>query len=406
MTPEELRALELKREEERQRANMAAQQGLMAMLASGPKRADGMPTALTPTPQQAENLQLQRSMSPASLQRQENFMRGMQEVQAATEAQAPRNVPQKSLLGSIGSFFGDRARDPAYMARLAAGLQSMTLNPNQQFIQSQLQRAGDIQASRQQAQQANMTAEYLRRQGRSDLAAIIDANPSMANDILAQLFTTRDTFATKGFAPQVDPQTGQLYGVQYDPNTGQYTRVDVEGAVGETPSQVLSREKETDLEIMDRERAMKAGQDAFVAAERATGTIDTLNRALGALAAGGESGFVQSYLPSFNAATTTLRQAATEMGIDLIQSATFGALSESELRLALSSTIDLNLPPAELRTLLQEKIRVQKILRDELMKKARELSGGKVKYSDHIQRYQVEGGVEPTGVIKVRPEDL
>lgn len=189
MTPEELRMLQLRAEEQRQRANMAAQQGLINRLAQGSKfTEDGTPTALTPTPQQAENLQLQRSISPASLQKQENFMRGMQEVQAATQAQAPRNVPQKSLLGSIGSFFGDRARDPAYMARLAAGLQSMTLNPNQQFIQSQLQRAGDIQDSRQAAQEANITAQYFRQQGQPQIADLIERVPGVGAEALKALF--------------------------------------------------------------------------------------------------------------------------------------------------------------------------------------------------------------------------
>jgi|11BtaG_2_1085332.scaffolds.fasta_scaffold00650_4 hypothetical protein len=349
--------------------------------------------------------------TPEALAQQERFRAGMQEAMQPRPqvGPAPGSRPPNPFvrgLSQLGRRFMDVAQDPVAMAQLAQGFNTLRFRPDQQLAQGLQQRIQTVQSQRQQAQEANMTAEYLRNQGRSDLATIIEANPSMANDILAQLFTTRDTFATKGFAPQVDPQTGQLYGVQYDPNSGKYTRVDVAGAVGETPSEVLSRETETELEVMDRERAMKAGQDAFVAAERATGTIDTLNRALDSLEAGGESGFIQSYLPSFNAATTTLRQAATEMGIDLIQSATFGALSESELRLALSSTIDLNLPPAELRALLQDKIRVQKILRDELMKKARELSGGKVKYSDHIQRYQIQGGVEPTSVIQVRPEDL
>jgi len=349
--------------------------------------------------------------TPEALAQQERFRAGMQEAMQPRPqvGPAPGSRPPNPFvrgLSQLGRRFMDVAQDPVAMAQLAQGFNTLRFRPDQQLAQGLQQRIQTVQSQRQQAQEANMTAEYLRNQGRSDLATIIEANPSMANDILAQLFTTRDTFATKGFAPQVDPQTGQLYGVQYDPNSGKYTRVDVAGAVGETPSEVLSRETETELEVMDRERAMKAGQDAFVAAERATGTIDTLNRALDSLEAGGESGFIQSYLPSFNAATTTLRQAATEMGIDLIQSATFGALSESELRLALSSTIDLNLPPAELRALLQDKIRVQKILRDELMKKAQELSGGKVKYSDHIQRYQIQGGVEPTSVIQVRPEDL
>ena len=359
----------------------------------------------------APNSQVAAMNTPEALAQQERFRAGMQEAMQprAQVGPAPGSRPPNPFvrgLSQLGRRFMDVAQDPVAMSQLAQGFNTLRFRPDQQLAQGLQRKIETVQSQRQQAQQANMTAEYLRSQGRNDLATIIEANPSMANDILAQLFTTRDTFATKGFAPQVDPQTGQLYGVQYDPNTGEYTRVDVEGAVGETPSQVLSREKETDLEIMDRERAMKAGQEAFVAAERSTGTIDTLNRALDSLAAGGESGFIQSYLPSFNAATTTLRQAATEMGIDLIQSATFGALSESELKLALSSTIDLNLPPAELRQLLRDKIRVQKILRDELMKKARELSGGRVKYSDHIQRYQMEGGAEPTGVIQVRPEDL
>jgi hypothetical protein len=188
MTPEELRMLRLRDEEQRQRANMAAQQGLMARLAQGAVMADGTPTAMTPTPQQDINLQLQRRMAPASLQREQNFMRGMQEVQAATEAQEPRNVPQKSLLGSIGSFFGDRARDPAYMARLSAGLQSMTLNPNQQFIQSQMQRAGDIQTARQEAQQANVTAQYFRQQGQPQIADLIESVPGIGAEALKTLF--------------------------------------------------------------------------------------------------------------------------------------------------------------------------------------------------------------------------
>lgn len=210
MTPEQLRMLQLRNEEERQRANMAAQQGLMDRLASGPNFVDGAPAAITPTPQQAQNLQLQQNMSPASLQRQQNFMRGMQEIQAATEAQAPRNVPQKSLLGSIGSFFGDRARDPAYMARLAAGLQSMTLNPNQQFIKSQLQRAGDIQESRQAARETNQTAQYLRSIGRDDLARVIEQNPSLAATILQSMFDPSKGVVVQEGDRVINPTTGEV----------------------------------------------------------------------------------------------------------------------------------------------------------------------------------------------------
>lgn len=379
---------------------------------------------------------LQRANDPRAVALQQNFQRGMEQVTGRDrlridpdvvrakepapgrlyggQVQAPKDTRNPFVQGL--SRFTRRAMDaladPVANAQIVAALNSMRMRPDAQLVQAAQARAQAVQARRQSAQQANMTAQYLRTRGRDDLAKLIEANPSMATEVLSSALGIGDTFATKGFAPQVDPQTGQLFGVQYDPNTGQYSRVDVAGAVGETPAQVLARETETELEVMDRERAMRAGQDAFVAAERATGTIDTLTRALSALNRGGESGFVAQYLPSFNEATTTLRQAATEMGIDLIQSATFGALSESELRLALSSTIDLNLPEPELRKLLEEKIRVQRILRDELMKKARELSAGKIKFSDHIQNYKVQGGTEAiqytpsVAPIVVREEDL
>jgi len=176
MTPEELRALEMRRQEERQRANMAAQAGLLQQM------------ELSPSKLAERNVAMQSQMTPDAMQSQQNFMRGMREVQQATEEQAPRNVPGNSLLGSVGSFIGDRARDPAYMARLAAGLQSMTLNPNQQLIESQLQRAGNVQASRQAAQQANVTAEYFRQQGQPQIADLIEKVPGIGAEALKTLF--------------------------------------------------------------------------------------------------------------------------------------------------------------------------------------------------------------------------
>jgi hypothetical protein len=64
----------------------------------------------------------------------------------------------------------------------------MTLNPNQQFIQSQMQRAGDIQASRQAAQEANLTAEYFRQQGQPELASLIERVPGVGTEALKAMF--------------------------------------------------------------------------------------------------------------------------------------------------------------------------------------------------------------------------
>jgi len=351
------------------------------------------------------------AMTPQAQQQMQNFeaarAQAMQPARSVSGGSTTAKPEQAGLLSRLGRGALDALQDPVRQAQIVTALNSMRLQPDPNLAKSMQARASGVQASRQQAQQANRTVEYLKSRGRPDLASAVEANPALAAEALkAVIGVAGDTFATKGFAPQVDPATGQMYGVQYDPNTQTYKRVDVPGAVGETPSEISTRERAAELETADFTRAMKAGQEAFVAAERATGTIDTLNRALSAMARGGASGFVNSYLPSFNEATTTLRQAATEMGIDLIQSATFGALSESELKLALSSTIDLNLPEPELRKLLQDKIRVQTILRNELMRKARELSAGRVKYSDHVDSYKIPGGTEPMIVTQVSPKDL
>lgn len=72
------------------------------------------------------------------------------------------------------------------------------------------------------------------------------------------------------------------------------------------------------------------------------------------------------------------------LGIDIINSATFGALSATELNLALSTGLDLSLSPAELQEDLKKRIAASQKLYNEYMKIARELSSGQVMYSDYI----------------------
>lgn len=286
-------------------------------------------------------------------------------------------------------------------------LNSMRFQPDQGLARSLQGRAEGIQERRQQAQQANRTVEYLKSKGRPDLAQAVEANPSLAAEALkATMGVTGDQFATKGFAPQIDPVTGQMFGVQYDPNTGEYSRVNVPGAVGETPSEVTQRESSAKLELQDYQAAQEAGTRAFTQAQAANRTIGTMYSAISAIESGGRSGVLDQFLPAFDAATATLRNAATTMGIDIINSATFGALSEAELALALSSGIPLGLDGPELQEFLYKKIEAQTLLRNELLRTAQTLSGGQMKYSDFINQYKVEGGTKPMNVTEVSPKEL
>lgn len=91
---------------------------------------------------------------------------------AAAPAQAapmPAQVAPQQRQGLLGGFFGPEGRDAR--ARLAIGLEGLTLNPNQALIW-QLQQG--IQ-NRETAAQKNATAEWLRSRGRDDLAAAMEA---------------------------------------------------------------------------------------------------------------------------------------------------------------------------------------------------------------------------------------
>lgn len=86
---------------------------------------------------------------------------------AAPMQTAPAPAPQQQR-GLLGGFFGPEGRDAR--ARLAIGLEGMTLNPNQALI-GQLQQGIE---RRETAAQKNATAEWLRSRGREDLAAAME----------------------------------------------------------------------------------------------------------------------------------------------------------------------------------------------------------------------------------------
>lgn len=86
---------------------------------------------------------------------------------AAPTQAAPAPAPQQQR-GLLGGFFGPEGRDAR--ARLAIGLEGLTMRPNQALIE-QLQQGIE---RRETAAQKNATAEWLRSRGREDLAAAME----------------------------------------------------------------------------------------------------------------------------------------------------------------------------------------------------------------------------------------
>lgn len=121
------------------------------------------------------------------------------------------------------------------------------------------------------------------------------------------------------------------------------------------------------------EGSKAAGKSAIEKSDKAienlTGVrknIANIDEAISAIDAGAKTGVIQSKLPSVTAASVTLDNIRSQMGLNVISGTTFGALSKGELDFALDSAIPKNLNPQDLRAWLIKKKDAQQKLSKEL----------------------------------------
>jgi hypothetical protein len=124
--------------------------------------------------------------------------------------------------------------------------------------------------------------------------------------------------------------------------------------------------------------------------QQSVGNIDT---AIAALDRGANTGAIAQYLPNFSDESQLLQNSMNRMGLDIIGSVTFGALSEGELRLALTTALPTGLSEPALRTWLQERKDAQIAAAGMLSNAARFLSIPGNTINDWMaQNEQGEGG--------------
>jgi hypothetical protein len=116
----------------------------------------------------------------------------------------------------------------------------------------------------------------------------------------------------------------------------------------------------------------------------------SLYAALQALDNGAKSGYIERYLPAFDAATASLREAANRLGLDIVSATTFGALSKGELDLSLRTALDINLPEAELRVLINNKIQAIEKTRNELLNAVLYLSAPGATVEEYTKNFIVK----------------
>tara|TARA_Y100000389_G_scaffold6026_1_gene5800 strand:- start:2417 stop:3742 length:1326 start_codon:yes stop_codon:yes gene_type:complete len=232
-----------------------------------------------------------------------------------------------------------------------------------------------------------------------DLADILEADPTM-NDEVWNAYMAITGLDGQGDATEyalgvseilTDQETGQHYQIQTNKATGKTTKVLLD-SYGETNVQKDERERQAKLLARDEQKAAEMGEAAYNTAQDYFAQIDLFEQALSTLRPENFNsqedyeraltGVIQNRLPSTNPNTSLLRGIQNQLGIRVINSATFGALSEREMEMAMRTNLDLTLPPDELIVMIKEQIRVRRKLAMEFSDQALMLlTGGDGKFS-------------------------
>jgi hypothetical protein len=113
---------------------------------------------------------------------------------------------------------------------------------------------------------------------------------------------------------------------------------------------------------------------AFAEVGKIKKNIGNIDEAIAAIDAGASTGVIASKLPNVTAASIQLANVRNQLGLDVIGSVTFGALSEGELNLALDTALPSTLSPKDLRVYLVNKKNAQTKLSGYLTEQATYLS--------------------------------
>jgi hypothetical protein len=148
------------------------------------------------------------------------------------------------------------------------------------------------------------------------------------------------------------------------------------------------------------EIGQKEAQKAFNNIGKVRQNLSNLDAAVAALDAGANTGVISNKFPNWKASTIELRNIQNRLGLDVVGSVTFGALSEGELSLALETALPLNMNERQLRDWLIRKKDAQSKVADYLSEQARYLSvpgrtiGNWIEFAE--KKY---GGQQPTDQI-------
>lgn len=330
-------------------------------------------------------------MTPEEMQAEMDRLKGVGAFpQPQAQQQAPQQQQPPGLLSRIGTGINNFRQDPEKMARLTMGLNSMRLNPDQGIAASAANTIEQAQARKQTSLDAAGTIKFLQAENdpmAAQALAAIQANPSMVKDIMSAYLSGqfKSPHMSKNIGSiqtaqedmlQHGIKAGDQFTYHLDPNAQDGYSLIKLGGTGTTDREQAQMEQDATLRQSDIEQARTQAKDYFKRYDAVNNQISSLRQARKLIEDGAETGWIKQHLPTFQANTQLLRNVANEMGIDIINSATFGALSSTELKLALSTGFPQGLSSTETIKYIDDKIKAQDKFRRELLKKTNRLNSG------------------------------
>lgn len=196
---------------------------------------------------------------------------------------------------------------------------------------------------------------------------------------------------------------GQKYTIVTDEFGAQTLNV-ISGAFGESESQQYTRELTQIENTKDRALLTTNSTDAFMEASNAIDSVDkymrvmrTLKNPDGSYNEEAITGWATKYLPSFTADQAVIKSVSNLMGIDVINMATFGALSEREMQMAMETNLNPLLSPEELYKQITMMVESRQKLAQEMFTRSQRMTE-----LGSWKAYKAEVAMERQGHIKSR----
>jgi hypothetical protein len=290
-------------------------------------------------------------------------------------------VEEPGFMSKMGDGISDFWNDEEKMANLAIGLNSMRLNPDANLAKAMQTKIDRLQKNKGLTTGVKWLRSFAmkqtdpaKRQKYLEMAIMAEQNPTMAKDIIEKGMEAAHGIGAadnKPYEPRFDGE-GKEYIPVYNPNTNTVDRV-YTGTYGMSPKQKITFETEEKLRQTDIGRRDKKVAEVGASIENIGGQINKIDGIIQNLDEGAMSGFVSDVFPTLTTATANLEQLKNYLGLDVIGSVTFGALSESELRLAMATAVPPGLGPKALKEWAISKVSAMRKYRTELYKKAQSL---------------------------------